>query len=483
MRVTLIAPPLIHQKGDPFGGIPAMPTGLAYIAAWLRAKGNEVVLVDSFGEAPGQAVPLKEKYLARGLTYEQIIDRIEPDCGLVGIGCHSGAQHTATIELIGRIKERFAVPVVVGGHHPTIVREPFFEAGADFIIKGEGEIAAEKLCRALENGSPVGEVPGLVLPDGRETDTKEIRELDDIPFPAVDLLPLQNYWNLGLSHGPVRGKHIFLISSRGCPYNCRFCTTPGICDRRWRARSAANVVDEIEEWLGRFGVRDFHFQDENFGVSKKRVLQICEEIERRGLDVSLSLPSGIKAETIDEETVLALRRVGCRYICLAPESGSRRVLELMDKPLDFGHMERLVRLCIRIGIRTGLFYILGYPGETDADRRLTARHLGRMARLGADEFSIFIYTPLPGAASWDAAAELHGHWHDYEELCWSPRWRPDYAALSRWRRRLYTRYALSKAFFHPLRSLRSLVNVFTGRFETKGEMTVRRMLRKQRRNG
>lgn len=477
MKVVLIYPPLVHQKGDPFGGIPAMPTGLAYLAAWLRKAGHEVTLVDAFGEAPLQARPYNEKYVARGLTTAEIISRIPRDSGLVGIGCHSGAQHSATLELIAAVKENRPARVAVGGHHPTAVSAPFLEAGADFVVKGEGEIAAEAACRALERNTPLEKVPGLILPGGRETPSEEIEDLDGIPFPAIDLLPLENYWSLGLSHGPVRGRYIFMISSRGCPFSCRFCTTPRICGRRWRARSAANVVDEMEEWLRRYGVRDFHFQDENFAVSKKRVADICDEIERRGLDVSISLPSGIKAETIDEDTVRALKRAGCRYICLAPESGSPSVLEAMDKQLDFDHLDKLIRLCRKLKIRTGLFFILGYPGETEADRRTTLRFIGRLTRLGADEFSIFIFTPLPGAAAWDDAGELHDHWRDYEELCWSPRWRPDYKDLSRWRRRIYLRYAFTKALFHPLKVLRNLANTLTGRFETKAEMTVRRMFR------
>jgi len=477
VRVTLIYPPLIHQQGDPFGGIPAMPTGLAYLAAWLRKTGHEVTLIDAFGEAPRRAMPFKEKYVARGLPFDEIVEHIPADVELVGIGCHSGAQHSATLVIIEKIKQQLDVPVAIGGHHPTVVSKPFLDAGADFVVKGEGEIAAERLCEALAGKIDLEKVPGLILPGGRETESEEIESLDEIPFPAVDLLPLENYWNLGLSHGPVRGRHIFMISSRGCPYSCRFCTTPGICGRRWRARTAANVVDEMEEWLRRYGVRDFHFQDENFAVNKKRVIEICDEIERRELDVSISLPSGIKAETIDEETVRALKRAGCRYICLAPESGSERVLKLMDKPLDFDHTEKLIRLCRKLKIRTGLFFILGFPGETEEDRRETSRLVGRLTRLGADEFSIFIFTPLPGAEAWNDAAELHGYWKDYEELCWSPRWRPDYKILNRRRRRLYLRYALTKAIFHPLSVLRNLINTITGRFETKGEMTVRRMFK------
>ena len=478
VRVTLIFPPLVQQAGDPFGGIPAMPTGIAYLASWLRQKGVDVNLIDAFGEAPLEARPFKERYVARGLAVKAILDRIPKDSDLVGIGCHSGAQHTVTLQLIAGVKERGDVPVVIGGHHPTIINEPFLEAGADFVIQGEGEIAAEKLCLALDDQLSMDDVPGLIHSEGKVSAPEEIENLDEIPFPAIDLLPLENYWNLGLSHGPVQGRHIFMISSRGCPYDCRFCTTPRICNRRWRARSAANVVDEMEEWLARYGVRDFHFQDENFAVSKKRVKEICDEIRNRGLDLSICLPSGIKVETIDEETVVALKDAGCRYICLAPESGSERVLELMNKPLDFDHLRKIARLCRKLRIRTGCFFIVGYPGETEADRKQTRRLLTELTRIGVDEFSIFIFTPLPGAAAWDDAGELGRGWRDYEELCWSPRWRPDYRRMSRWRRKLYLRYALTKAIFHPFRMFRHLANIVSGRFETKAEMTIRRVFKK-----
>lgn len=475
MHVTLISPPLVHQKGDPFGGIPAMPNGIAYLAAWVRRAGIHVTAIDAFGKSPGAAQPFKQKYVVRGLSLDEIVKRVPAETDLVGIGCHSGAQHTVTLQLVSMIKAQLSKPVVVGGHHPTIVSEPFLQAGADYVVHGEGEIALEKLCAALDGRTALDDVPGLIREGGRRSPVAEIEDLDSIPFPAVDLLPLENYWNLGFSHGPVRGKHIFMISSRGCPYDCHFCTTPGICGRRWRARSAKNVVDEMEEWIRRYGVRDFHFQDENFAVSKKRVVEICEEIRQRGLDLSISLPSGIKVDTIDEATIRALANAGCRYICVAPESGSHRVLELMNKPLDFEHLYSVIKLCKRLKVRTGCFLIIGYPGETEADRKETAKLVGKLTRLGADEFSIFIFTPLPGAGAWGANEELQSKWEDYEELCWSPRWRPDYKILSRQRRKLYLRYALTKAIFHPLSTFRHLLNIVTGRFETKGEMTVRRM--------
>jgi radical SAM superfamily enzyme YgiQ (UPF0313 family) len=149
----------------------------------------------------------------------------------------------------------------------------------------------------------------------------------------------------------------------------------------------------------------------------------------------------------------------------------------MHKPLQFDHLLRIVRKCERVGIKTGSFFILGFPGETDDDRRQTIDLIAEMTRQGADDFSIFIMSPLPGAAAWEMAGGPEGKWEDYEQLCWSPRWRKDYKMLNRWRRRMYYRYFFTKLFFRPMKMFKHAWNVLRGKFETKGEMTIRRMMR------
>ena len=479
MHVTLISPGLIHQKGDPFGGIPAMPSGLAYLAGWLRHKDIEVTLIDAYGDAPLKAASFREKYVVRGLSLDEIIAQIPAETNLVGVGVHSGSQHHRSLEVINAVKERLGLPVVVGGHHPTVLYREFLQKGADYVILNEGEIGLEKLCYALQGEIPFEQVPGLAWRGGGPNPQELISDLDIIPFPANELLPLDNYWKLGLGHGPVNGDrpHVFMISSRGCPYGCRFCTTPGISKRKWRPRSAENIVDEFEYWAKNHKVTDFHFQDENFAVDKKRVKEMCRIVKDRGLDIRITLPSGIKVDTIDEETVIELESAGCRYICLAPESGSQRVLKLMNKPLDYEHLLRILKLCDKINVKTGSFFIIGFPGENDDDRRQTMDLLTRMTRAGGDDFSIFIMSPLPGAAAWEVSGGPEREWVDYEQLCWSPRWRKDYKMLNKWRRRMYYRYLFTKIFFQPFKVMKHAWNILRGKFETKGEMTVSRMLR------
>ena len=230
----------------------------------------------------------------------------------------------------------------------------------------------------------------------------------------------------------------------------------------------------MEEVYRRDGVRDFFFQDDNFAVDRGRVRAICSLIRERGLDVRVHLPSGVTANLLDEEMVREMGRSGFHSICLAPESGSAEVIKRMKKPVDLDHLARAMIWLREEGIRTNAFIIVGYEGETQEEFRDTRALVRKLTRLGVDEFSIFIYTPLPGAQP-PADRQLQQYEH-YEDLCWSPRWRPDYARCLRKRIILYGEFFFWKACFHPLEFMGIGLRALTGRYETKGEMAVRRAL-------
>ncbi len=480
MKIVLINPPLVGQRGDPFGSIPSIPVGTPYLAAYLRERGVEVSIIDAFGEDPHATFRLGDSYLARGLDPDAIAARIPKDADIVGVSVHSGAVHGVGLDIVRRAKGAApGRPVVVGGAQPSMQPEAFLTGGADYVVLGEGEESLWALVQALDGRGDVADIDGLAYPGGGRPKTRFIEDLDALPWPAVDLLPLENYWKLGYSHGPFIEPYLFLITSRGCPFACRFCAAPELWQRKWRARSAANVVDEMEHAIATYGVRDFHIQDDNFTFKPKRTREICEEIGRRDLKVSWCLAAGMKAETVDEETLAAMRAAGCRYISVSPETGSPRVLKLMDKPFDYEHFLQLQRAAGRLKVKTQVCFVLGFPGETDEDLQATGRYLGEVTKAGADEVALFIMTPLPGAAAWG------GDWPygEFEALSFSPRWRPDYHKLARWRRRLFAKFFLYKALYHPLKLAKHPWNVIRRRFETKSEMTVYRMLKTWLRGG
>jgi radical SAM superfamily enzyme YgiQ (UPF0313 family) len=263
-----------------------------------------------------------------------------------------------------------------------------------------------------------------------------------------------------------------VTTSRGCPYNCRFCTTPLLQGRKWRSRSPKHIVDEIDNAVHKFGIEDVLIQDEVFGVHKKIVLGITKEIIDRGLRLRLYLPSGSKAETFDEEMLTELRKAGLQHICLAPESGSPRVLEKMKKPMDFNKLMQIVSLSRKIGIRMIANFVIGFEDENDDDRRMTWDLVLKLTKLGVHEVSLFIWSPLPGAD----AFESETGWTRYEDLNWSPRWRSNYCQLNRFRKKLYMRWFLTKILYHPIDLIRSAWNVLTGCYELKSEMAVRRLM-------
>lgn len=472
-KVTLINLPIVHQTGDPFGNIPFMPTGVTCLAGFLRQEGVDVSIIDGFGLAPRRVYKIDDNLSAIGLTEDEIVDRLEGE-QLVGISIHAAMSHSFALRLAAKIKARRPdVILIAGGHHPSIVYKEFLKGSFDYVCYSEGERPLLSLANCLRDGkSNPSEIPGLISDVNMKPVAWFEHDLDKFGFAALDLLPLENYWTLGMSHAPARGKYMIVTTSRGCPYNCRFCTTPLLQGRKWRSRSPKHIVDEIENAVVRFGIEDVMIQDEVFGVRKEIVLGITKEIQDRGLKFRLYLPSGTKVETFDEEMLTELRKVGLQHICLAPESGSPRILEKMKKPMDFDKLIWLATFARKIGIKMMANFVIGFEDETDDERKMTSKLVLQLTKLGVHEASLFIWSPLPGAD----AFESEKGWSRYEDLNWSPKWRQNYNKLNHFRKKLYMRWLLTKMLYHPIDLLRSGWNVIIGRYELKSEMALRRIL-------
>jgi len=362
------------------------------------------------------------------------------------------------IETLRHLGRRTAAPIVVGGAHPSVLPERFLEAGARWVVRGEGEPGLDAI---IEGSAGDGVVEAAPLAD-----------LDLLPDPDYGVLPLRSYWELGLGHGPVSGAHLTVSTSRGCSHGCRFCATPSLGLGRWRGMGAERVVEMVSSLVGRHQVTDIHVEDDDFAADRDRVLAICEGLKERGLRVRIALPSGVRSEPLDAQVLAALASAGCRYIALAPETGSPRLLRAMGKHIDLEHVVSVAATALRLGIRVGCFFVLGFPSETGAERAATADLVERLVRLGVDDVSVFVWSPLPGAA----ASDLERGSERLEQLCWSPRWRAMYFRYEGARVGIYLRALGTMLRERPSALLESARRIVEGRFETKGEMTVRRML-------
>jgi len=393
--VLLINPPITSdQRRGPLGPVikslyfNSPPLGLAYIAAVLERDGIRVGLIDAAVE---------------DLSVEQTVDRIRefaPD--LVGLTSTTNFFCNAE-ELAHLIRARCpGVKILIGGPHvastcETVLEDPAF----DFACLGEGEYTTLELVHALNAGGDLGEIPGLAFRvDGRlvRTATRPLIEnLDDLPLPARHLLPLALYVPQP-NDGPYLPKAA-MISSRGCPFRCTFCDH-GIYGNTYRSLSSTRIVDEMQELVHRYGIRDIAFVDSLFMISAKRVNSITEEIVRRGVKIHWTCT--IRANIATREILERMKAAGCWRVRVGIESGNEEVLRFIKKDVTREQVVRVTRDADDLGLHPKGFFMIGHPTETAARIR---ESMDFARSLPLTDITVQINTPLPGSPQWHTCRE------------------------------------------------------------------------------
>jgi len=485
MNVTLISPNILTQKGDLFGsGIPYMPIMLVYLAGYLRSKGFEVDIIDAFGISPSN-FRVEKNFIVHGLSISEIIQRLPSKTDAICIYAESVVTHAIVLDIASEVRAKYSsIPIIILENTQSVVAyslknlaQEFISRNADYVVLGELEIRTEKLLGYIRDSKHETRIEGIVYRKDFEAPIEmidNISDFDSMPYPAWDLLPLENYWNIGYAHGPLSSKkYLPLITSRGCIFSCAFCVIPETNKKKWRARSPMSVVNEIAFCVNTFNVREFHIEDLNPTLDKERIIEICKEIERRKLDVIWKLVSGTKIETLDENTLNWMKKAGCKYISFSPESGSARVLKMMKKPFNHAYSIEMAKKMRILGIKSQACFVLGFPGETEENRKETEQFIKSMASAGVDEIALFIMTPIPGTEMFGKVIGYKG----LEELTFSPSWRSDFKVLNLFRMNAYAKFFFWKLIYHPIGSLESVSHIFKRNFELKIEMTIFRIIK------
>ncbi|MBP7652681.1 radical SAM protein [Candidatus Dependentiae bacterium] len=483
--IILINPNLVFQKNDPFTtGVVYMPVGLAYAAAVLNKSGFPIRVIDAFGENPGQ-LERSGKFNILGLTYEEILFKIPEDSKIIYVYAINLLNHISTVSIIENIKLKYPDKIVIVIENTQAVTayalkkvyKEFLAAGADYVLTGECEFSIVELTNFLLsscNNENFKKINGLCGKDFFNENYNVIENPDSLPFPAWEFFPVENYWKLKFGHGPVSlKKYMPILTSRGCPYKCRFCVSPENNFGKWRSRSEKNIVDEIEKYVNEFGVEEFHIEDLNPTVSDERIQNICKEILRRNLKIIWKIAAGTKVETIkSEETVRLMAESGCRYISISPETGSPDVLKKMNKPFDIDHAVKNIRFFKKYKIFVQTCFVLGFPGETKQDLIKTYELIKSLTKFGIDEIALFIIAPVPGSSIFE---EFKGYL-SLSDLNFTPSWRSDYEFLVKFRMKLYRMFLIIKLIYHPLKVIKQSINFFKRSFDTKMEMVPYRAL-------
>lgn len=483
MKVVLINPPQVFSKAQVAAGV-IPPLGLMYLAATLRRAEHTPLIIDSVIEGVEKIYDVSKSLSCRGLDFPAIIAKIPKDTGLICITNHFSFAFPVVRELTKRIKQTYPLlPIAVGGAHPSALpRETVLEDSIDFVCISEGEETLISLVKNLDNREALFKIDGLAFKDEDGIPhvmpkQKYIEDLDRLPFPARDLVPLEKYFRVREAHGPSQRRWTPILSSRGCPFKCTFCTQD-LWDRKYRVRSAESVLDEIELCVNEYNIREFHFEDENLTLNKERMHKICKGLIERELNIIWQTPNGIRASVTDEETLTLMKESGCYHITVAPESGSERVLnDIMKKQQDLSKVTAVVRHASKIGLRTAAYFMVGLPGETLDDLKMTVNYGCQLGKTGLDEVLFSNFTPLPGSELFKQLIhdqKIDVDWNDLVsigDVTKTKSWAEEIPSevLNAVRFKAYLKFHALKAMYHPMKVLRSIFNVLRRKEELKTE--------------
>ena len=361
------------------------PMSLCTMGSILREKGFDVRIND----CPSEGI--------NGEGLKDVLKEFQPDLLLFSSSTPS-INFDATIPSL--VKETLPdIKIGTFGIHAGALPDEVFRMSPnlDFILRGEPEYTAVELAEALKSGADLKAVNGLSYRlDGsvtHNTAREFFPDLDEIPFPAWDLVDLSKYTL------PFSGRRFLMVmSSRGCPYDCTFCVAQSYYGKKIRKRSAKRIVDEIEYCIDKFGITDFFFWSESFTIVKKNIHQLCDEILNRDLKIKWVCNS--RVDSVDRPVLERMKEAGCWMISYGVESGDQGILDRAMKRITLEQIEDAVKLTREVCFQMAGHFVLGLPGETEE----TLRKTGEMSkRLDLDYAQFYCAAPWPGSRFYDEA--------------------------------------------------------------------------------
>lgn len=401
-KVLLLTPPAFTFRDMPDIN-PVPPLGLGYIAAVLERRGVEVRIYDSLIENTDNAEDMSGGIVRIGASFDEIageIAKFSPD--MVGVSNLFSRQAPNAHKIYETVKRADPnIIIVAGGAHPSVMPELVMnDKNVDFVIIGEGEHTICGILDHLEGRIDINSLDGVAFrKDGMLHIIPKktfISDLDKLPFPARHLMRLDKYFGLKDSHGKRRALRFSpIVTSRGCPAGCSFCTAHHVWGRPFRKRSPQNVIEEMRLLKDTYRIEELLFEDDNVTLDAKRAEGIFDAMIEEKMGFIWDTPNGVAAFALDEKLIKKMRSSGCYKLNIAVESGNKHVLKnIIRKPLDLEKVKRLIKYAKGIGLETCIFLIIGMPGETLSQMWDSYRF---SKEVGIFNPFVSIATPYPGS--------------------------------------------------------------------------------------
>lgn len=404
-KITLIQPPHIFPETAMKLRTSSPPLGLAYIAGALKAGNHHVHVIDSVGPVLNTRRPTEfEGHYATGLTTSEIIAMIPHDTEIIGISAMFASDWKNTKVIAQEARKKFpSIVIMLGGEQVSSEPEHSLRStDADLAVIGEGEETALDIADRFHNSQSLSDIPGTYYHDRAASEIiqnprrKRVRNIDEIPRPAWELFPIHAYLQRSVGTTAWDKSKISMIMSRGCPYQCTFCSSPTMWGTNWFPRNADQVVEEIRDYKTRYNIDHVEFNDLTAVINKKWTIDFAEKLIAAKLKITWSMPSGTRTEIMDGDLLKLLKESGLNNFSYAPESGSERILKKIKKRINKEKMLNSIEACKKLGIVASANMIIGFPGETHKDVWASLWFMIRMAWRGLDDVYLAVYCPFPG---------------------------------------------------------------------------------------
>lgn len=404
-KIMLIYPPIVTLLDEWVPKNSQLPMGMAYVAAVLEKAGYPVRAIDAFTVEDTLSAGSANRH--HGLSVQGIAGEIKnfrPH--IVGISSMYTMYKEGThivAEIVKNLNKD--ILVICGGTHASANPEMLLQDGnIDAVVKGEGEITFLEIADAVENNSDIFGLDGVIYKkDGKIVENPPrafVKNLDDLPYPARHLFPMQKYSeNIAESKSyNIRHPATTIITSRGCPGRCIYCCVKRIWGNSWRARSPAAIVDEVEFLIKNYGIKEVHFTDDCISVDRKRLFKLCEEIIKRDIDIKWTTPAGIAIWQLDKDLLRIMKKSGCYRLTFGLESGDQETLNFIGKHYSYDYAREIIKEANRLGFWIAATFIIGFPNETKAQISRTISYA-----VNSELDFIIFYTPVifPGTRLFD----------------------------------------------------------------------------------
>jgi len=389
MKVLLIQPSISSSIKRVF-----IPVGLAYLGSTLEEAGHKVKILYTFNSKKGI------------IDFKNELDKYDPD--VVGISSTTIDIHVC-LQLVNITKEQNPnCLTVLGGAHPTVCGKEILNQNhnVDVIVRGEGEVTLKELLEK-KNKKDFVSVKGISFRFNKKIienpERKNIEDLDSLPFPAYHLLPMKEYINWRklfnvIEFGKTGSSYASITSSRGCPFNCTFCSSRRMWGNKWRIRSPENVIEELKILRYKYKKKYIYFIDDTATIDKKRMSKICQLIRKEDIDISWECST--RVDLFDKNLAKELKKSGCVNIYLGLESGVQETLDFVCKGIKVEDSIRAVKIAKDAGLTIESNFIIGVPGETKEKINKT---ISFVKKIDIEYPSFTILTPYPGTKIYEYA--------------------------------------------------------------------------------